>query len=115
MTKRGRTHRYVYCYDAVDLRTGKVATEAYVGKTSSHPSYRDRQHRAHQVWAGHIVGDIRVLWIGYCGRLTLWAVEIFFIVVKQPLFNVQWNRRNPHRITPWQARNLYGRTQSRRR
>lgn len=109
MTKRGVCRRYIYCYDVTDLRTGELATEAYVGKTSSNPRYRDAQHRAGKVWAGQIIGDMRILWQGDCGRVTLWFLEVFYILVKQPLFNVQWNRENRHRITPWQAKALYGR------
>jgi hypothetical protein len=108
VTKYGVCKRYVYCYDVLDLRTGKVAKAAYIGKSSSNLRYRNRQHREKQVWAKHIVGDIQVLWSGDCTLLTLWHKEIFFILTMRPLFNVEWNKANGNRIPPWQAKKLYG-------
>lgn len=108
MGKWGKRRRYVYCYDVVDLRTGELAEAAYIGKSSSDLRYRDAQHRHSKVWAAQIKGDIRTLYAGDCGRIRLWFLEVWFIVTRQPLFNVEWNRRNPHRIKPWTARALYG-------
>jgi hypothetical protein len=108
MSKWGKRRRYVYCYDVIDLRTGMLATEAYIGKSSSRLIYRDTQHRHGKVWAAQIKGPIRTLYAGDCGRIRLWFLEVYYIKTKHPLFNVEWNRDNPHRITPWVAKALYG-------
>ena len=105
----GRRRRYVYAYDVRDLRTYGQPVVGYVGKTSSHPSYRDRQHRDEKLWARQIVGPQRIVWAGDCGRIALWVREVYYIRRMKPLFNVEHNRRNPHRIQPWRVRDLYGR------
>lgn len=105
--------RTVYAYDVTDLRTGEIAPQAYIGKTVN-MKRRDHEHRygaetvPPKVWAGHIYGGMYPLWQAECGRFRAWYMEIWFIITKEPLFNVEWNKRNPHRIPPWVARTLYG-------
>jgi hypothetical protein len=111
MTRRRRT---VYAYDVTDLRTGQIAEQAYIGKTARPLQCRDREHREGRagtppkVWSGHIVGGIYPLWQADCGPFRAWYMEIWFIVTREPLFNVEWNKRNRHRIPPWTAKALYG-------
>lgn len=105
----GKRRRTIYCYDVLDLRTGRTARAAYIGKTSAPLVYRDTQHRASQPWAWAIRGPILVLWSADCGRIRLWVMEVLFIVVKRPLFNYQWNKHNPRRIPIYQARRMYER------
>lgn len=105
--------RTVYAYDVRDLRTGEITPQAYIGK-SVNCKRRDHEHRygtetqPAKVWARHIIGDMYPLWQADCGRFRAWYMEIWFIVTREPLFNVQWNKRNRHRIAPWTARALYG-------
>lgn len=109
-----KCRRTVYAYDVTDLRTGEIAAQAYIGKTCRKLEKRDHEHRygtdtvPAKVWASHIVGGIYPLWQADCGRFRAWYMEIWFIVTREPLFNVQWNKHNRHRIPPWTARALYG-------
>lgn len=104
----GRRRRTVYAYDVRDLRfRSRPVRLGYVGKTSSHISYRDAQNRAGQPWGRQIVGPVRILWTGECGRVSLWLREVWYITRLRPLFNVEWNRANPDRVPPWAARRLY--------
>jgi hypothetical protein len=110
VSKWGRRERWVYAYDVIDLRPQSVHVEVgYVGKSSSKLLYRDAQHRHGKVWAWAIVGEIRPVWHGECGRVSLWFREVYYIRKLRPLFNVDWNRHNRNRITPWVARRLYER------
>lgn len=110
MARRLRT---VYAYDVRDLRTGEIAPQAYIGKTVN-VKRRDHEHRygtetvPAKVWAPQIYGGIYPLWQANCGRFRAWFMEVWFIKTRQPLFNVDWNKGNRHRIPPWTARALYG-------
>jgi hypothetical protein len=105
----GKRHRTVYGYQVTDLRDpGWPIAWGYVGKTSSNPRYRDAQHRNGKVWAWAIKGQMQILWSGECGRISLWFREVYWIHRCKPLFNVDHNRHNPNRITPYDARRVYG-------
>lgn len=107
--KWGRRRRYVYAYDVQDWRyTARPVKVGYVGKTSSNPRYRDTQHRNGKDWAKAIVGEMRIVWAGDCGRIALWFREVHLIHKLAPMFNVDHNGWNPDRIEPWRARRLYG-------
>jgi hypothetical protein len=111
--KWGRRFRQVYAYDVLDLREQAASVRVgYVGKSSSHLRFRDAQHRASKAWAWAVVGEIRPVWSGDCGRIALWFIEVYYILKLRPLFNVQWNRHNRNRITPWDAKRLYDRRDS---
>lgn len=108
--KWGRRRRHVYAYDVFDLRGQTTNVRVgYVGKSSSALYYRDAQHRGSKVWAWAISGEIRTVWSGDCGRISLWVREVYYIHRLKPLFNVQHNKANRDRIQPWQAKALYGR------
>lgn len=108
--KWGRRWRSVYAYDVIDLREQAASVQiGYVGKSSSKLCYRDAQHRASKIWAWAITGEIRPVWQGECGRVALWFREVYLIHKLKPLFNVEHNKNNPHRITPWEAKRLYSR------
>lgn len=106
----GKRKRFVYAYDVLDLRGQNTYVKVgYVGKSSWPLHYRDAQHRHGKCWSWAIVGEIRPVWEGECGRIALWLREVYYIWKLRPLFNVQWNEQNPDRITPWQAKALYER------
>lgn len=105
----GRRWRSVYAYDVLDLRPPTTVKVGYVGKSSSPLHFRDAQHRAGKVWAWAIVGEIRPVWQGECGKIALWLREVYYIRKLRPLFNVQWNKGNCDRIPPWEAKRLYDR------
>ncbi|MBN1174547.1 MAG: hypothetical protein JXA67_20430 [Micromonosporaceae bacterium] len=106
----GKRRRWVYGYRCIDMRQARQEVRwGYVGKTSSKPTYRDAQHRNDKDWSWAIRGSMVLLYDGYCGRISLWFREIYWIWKLNPMFNVDWNKMNPDRITPWQARALYKR------
>lgn len=108
--KWGRRPRYVYAYDVLDIRHEHTEVRVgYVGKTSSRLCYRDAQHRASKPWAWAIVGEIRPVWSGDCGRIALWFREVYYIHRMKPLFNYEHNTANPDRVPIWQAKRLYDR------
>lgn len=108
--------RSVYAYRVRDLRDGYVKI-GYVGKTARQPMWRDKEHRLGgygtpaKVWAGQIIGDMDIVWSADCGPLRAGLMEVWYIWRLKPLFNVEWNRSNTARITPWVARSLYDRPQ----
>lgn len=73
----------------------------YSGITNS-PWHRDRQHRA-KPWYP-LVTRRRVIPLGRMPRGLGLALEYVLIKVTRPAYNVQHNRRNSRRITPWQAK-----------
>lgn len=112
--KWGRRRRFVYGYNALDLRGAATTVKlGYVGKTSSPLYYRDAQHKEGKLWAWAIVGEIFPIWEGDCGRVALWFREVYYIRKLRPMFNVDWNKSNPVRVPPWEARKLYGRSKVR--
>lgn len=111
--KWGKRFRQVYAYDVLDLRHAATSVRVgYVGKSSSHLRFRDAQHRASKDWAWAIVGEIRPVWSGDCGRIRLWFIEVYYIHKLKPLFNVEHNKGNGDRVPPWEAKRLYDRRDS---
>jgi hypothetical protein len=86
-------------------RPGRNVT-GYVGKTRKRPyTKRIAEHRVTQPWSDLIVSH-DVLWESR--RVTvfgLWWREIYYILTRFPVYNVQWNRIrwNPRRIPPYVA------------
>lgn len=78
----------------------------YVGKTRQRPyTRRIDQHRRTQPWSDLIV-SYDVLWSSpRCSDFHLWWREIYYILTRFPVYNVQWNRIrwNPRRIPPYVA------------
>jgi hypothetical protein len=71
----------------------------YVGETVRLPLARLIEHLYDQPWADTIVGwevDPRV----FAGKAAVLEAERLAIETEQPLYNVEHNRGNPHRITP---------------
>ncbi|MFI5895599.1 hypothetical protein ACIA5D_36445 [Actinoplanes sp. NPDC051513] len=71
----------------------------YVGETVRQPMTRLLEHLLDQPWADTIIGweiDDRV----FAGKGAVLEAERFAIETELPLYNVEWNRGNPHRIPP---------------
>lgn len=93
-----------------------VVTWGYVGQTRQRVSEREGQHRDVQPWADTIVGEwftdaatgVRyqavVLEAGEWDEAEIDDWEQVWIDRLQPLYNVQGNWRNPHRVKPWVAK-----------
>lgn len=75
----------------------------YIGKTRRFVTTRIQQHRACQPWSDLIV-SWDVLWESR--RVTafgLWWREIYYILTRFPVYNYQWNRWNPRRVSKYRA------------
>jgi hypothetical protein len=82
----------------------RVRCVGYVGKTRQWPARRWAQHEATQPWAHRIVEWRIVKEWRDISAIALWWAEVWRIVLRLPLYNIQWNRHNPRRIKPWKAR-----------
>lgn len=105
---RIRTARRAHPADPAFLFGG--ARTGYIGKTTQRVQHRIAQHRATQPWAD-LITSWDVLWES--PRVTvfgLWWREIYYILTRFPVYNVQWNRIrwNPRRIPPYVAQTQRG-------
>ncbi len=86
---------------------------AYVGETSSR-YYRDRQHRYGGGTYGAIAKsytdlDLKIYPLPCLFPGWKWARKVqekFWILLLLPVYNVQWNKANPRRISPRQAESM---------
>lgn len=86
------------------LQFARVRT-GYIGKTAQRVERRIAQHRVAQPWSDLIV-SWDVLWESRSvSAFGLWWREIYYILTRFPVYNVQWNRIrwNPRRIEPYVA------------
>jgi hypothetical protein len=70
----------------------------YVGQTVQAVGARERQHRDAQPWSDLIVGEALILAQGWWTPAELDAQEAGYIRALRPLYNYEYNGRNPHRI-----------------
>ena len=97
-------------------RTGRLVRNGYIGKTRRKVEIRISEHlhgstrfgSRPQPWAADVVGW-KVLWHrDDCSAMRLWWAEVWRILVRFPLHNDQWNRRNPRRIPIYESRRRAG-------
>lgn len=77
----------------------------YIGKTRRFVTTRIAEHRKTQPWSDLIV-SYDVLWSSSrVSNFGLWWREIYYILTRFPVYNVQWNRVrwNPRRVPPYVA------------
>lgn len=107
MSRRRLRRAYVYALHVVNPRTGREVRFGYIGKTRRPVRVRVGEHVERQGW-GHLITGYEVLWHRSDHsllwlELRLWWAEVWRIVLHRPLFNIEWNRRNPSRIKPWEV------------
>lgn len=86
----------IYGWDPRTNYTTK--TLIYIGETVQEAIDRILQHFARQPWADTITGyevDDQV----YCGKDAVVAAEKLAVETERPLYNDEWNRGNPDRIS----------------
>jgi hypothetical protein len=111
VSRRRRLYRgSVYAIRVRHPHTWKIIRFGYIGKTRRSVEVRIAEHAERQPWR-HLIVDYEVLvrLVDHSRmrlRLRLWWAEVWRIMLFRPLFNIEWNRRNPRRIKPWDARKL---------
>lgn len=93
----------IYAYSCVDPDTGKRIRWAYVGKTRQTLMRRHNQHMPTQPWSD-LYPEIRVVfYFSSCPDWFLRLVEKLTIKVTFPLYNYEYNTKNPRRIPKYEA------------
>lgn len=76
----------------------------YIGETARTAFTRFIEHLYEQPWADTIVGPPRVDPRMFVGKDAVLAAEKAAVEAELPLYNIEWNMGNPHRIPPWVMR-----------
>lgn len=101
MFKRWK-YQEVYLY-RTDRPSGWGRHVAYVGRTCS-PKLRHGQHMDRQPWSDLKPRRYVLIRFNRCPERLISICEYAAIKVFMPAYNIQHNRSNPRRITPWRAR-----------
>jgi len=93
----------IYAYSCIDPETGEREDWAYVGKTRQLLANRHAQHMVSQPWSD-LYPEIRVVfefkgcpdwWLTFAEKWTIWYTR--------PLYNYEYNTKNPYRIPKYEA------------
>lgn len=93
----------IYAYSCVDPATGQREPWAYVGKTRQALVTRHNQHMESQPWSD-LYPQVRVIFnFESCPDWWLRLAEKWTIKFTQPLYNYEYNTKNPRRVPKYQA------------
>lgn len=95
-------YQEVYLY-RTDRPSGWGRHIAYVGRTCA-PALRHQQHMARQPWSDLRPRRYVLIRVARCPEWFIGVCEYVAIKATMPVYNIQHNRSNPRRITPWRAR-----------
>jgi hypothetical protein len=112
MSRPGATYEF-WGYDAESLIEGRIKRVLlYRGQTRQRPEARRDQHLhggmgvPAKPWAS-LVTEWRVTWSRkHVSQMWLNTREALGIAWKSPQYNINFNKMNPRRVTPWEAKRL---------
>lgn len=94
----------IYAYSTLDAETGDREPWAYVGQTRQELYKRHNQHIACQPWSD-LFPEVRIVFkFKHCPDWWLTLTEKLVIKFTKPLYNYEYNTKNPRRIPIYQAK-----------